>query len=160
MQKKALNEVLSLCPQQNFTVTYSPTDITLTGETTTMMVKTPVRLGVLLQAIAAIQTAPQSTATAIVIHNSTLAPLSRTLTFPDLPPLDLTEKECAILCSLQQAFPAAVTKETLLESVWQYHPSTTTHTVETHVYRLRQKLENHGVTDFSIVTAAEGYIIK
>jgi DNA-binding response OmpR family regulator len=159
VQKKALSEVLSLCPQQNFTVACTASDITLTGETA-ITLKTPVRLGVLLQAITAIQTAAQGIATAIVIHNSTLAPLSRTLTFPDLPPLDLTEKECAILCSLQQAFPAAVTKETLLESVWQYHPSTTTHTVETHVYRLRQKLENHGVSDFSIVTAAEGYIIK
>ncbi|MFN7609860.1 MAG: hypothetical protein ACK5QX_02825, partial [bacterium] len=90
MQKKALSEVLSLCPQQNFTVACTASDITLTGETA-ITLKTPVRLGVLLQAITAIQTAAQGIATAIVIHNSTLAPLSRTLTFPDLPPLDLTE---------------------------------------------------------------------
>jgi DNA-binding response OmpR family regulator len=158
VQKKALSELFALCPQQNFTVVCTATDITLSG-TKTEILKTPVRLSLLLKSIAAVQAIPQDQVKAILINNSTLAPLSRTLTFPDLPPLELTEKECAVLWALQQAFPAAVTREILLAGVWQYHASTTTHTVETHVYRLRQKLENHGVTDFWIVTETEGYKI-
>lgn len=52
----------------------------------------------------------------------------------------LTEKESALLVYLYQKSPHLVSKEELLTEVWSYHPQTETHTVETHIYALRQKI--------------------
>jgi DNA-binding response OmpR family regulator len=52
----------------------------------------------------------------------------------------LTGKEVAVLKYLFRA-GATVTRAELLQQVWGYHATATTHTVETHIYRLRQKLE-------------------
>ncbi len=52
----------------------------------------------------------------------------------------LTEKEAAILKFLHRAGPLAVPRETLLAAVWGYNSKVSTHTLETHVYRLRRKL--------------------
>ena len=53
----------------------------------------------------------------------------------------LTEKETAILKFLYRVGNKTVTRETLLGEVWGYNAAVTTHTLETHVYRLRQKIE-------------------
>ena len=53
----------------------------------------------------------------------------------------LTEKETDILKFLHAA-GATVARETLLHEVWGYNPAVTTHTLETHIYRLRKKIEN------------------
>jgi DNA-binding response OmpR family regulator len=53
----------------------------------------------------------------------------------------LTEKEAAILKFLYRADGMPVPRQTLLNEVWGYNSSVTTHTLETHVYRLRQKVE-------------------
>ena len=53
----------------------------------------------------------------------------------------LTEKETAILRYLYRAGQKPVSRETLLQEVWGYNSGVTTHTLETHVYRLRQKVE-------------------
>src|SRR5215470_4568595 len=55
----------------------------------------------------------------------------------------LTEKETAILRYLYRAGDKAVGRETLLGEVWGYNAGVTTHTLETHVYRLRQKIERN-----------------
>ena len=52
----------------------------------------------------------------------------------------LTEKEATILKYLYRAHPAGVTKEELLTEVWGFQTGLSTHTVETHIYRLRQKI--------------------
>lgn len=54
----------------------------------------------------------------------------------------LTEKEAAILRFLHRAGPVAVARETLLAAVWGYNSRVSTHTLETHVYRLRRKLDD------------------
>ncbi len=64
----------------------------------------------------------------------------------------LTEKEAAILKFLYRAGDNAVSREVLLDEVWGYNPTVTTHTLETHVYRLRQK-----IADDLLVTEAGGY---
>ena len=53
----------------------------------------------------------------------------------------LTEKETDILKFLYAA-GATVARETLLHEVWGYNPAVTTHTLETHIYRLRKKIES------------------
>lgn len=54
--------------------------------------------------------------------------------------IPLTEKENAILCCLANMSPKTVTRSQLLADVWHYHPDIETHTVETHIYALRQKI--------------------
>ena len=54
--------------------------------------------------------------------------------------IPLTEKETMILKKLFRSWPDTVTKEQLLSEVWGYGGNITTHTIETHIYRLRQKL--------------------
>ena len=53
----------------------------------------------------------------------------------------LTEKETAILRYLYRAGQRPVSREVLLQEVWGYNSGVTTHTLETHIYRLRQKVE-------------------
>lgn len=69
----------------------------------------------------------------------------------------LTEKETAILQYLYRAGGATVSRETLLREVWGYRPGVTTHTLETHIYRLRQKIERDPSRNRILVTEPGGY---
>lgn len=70
--------------------------------------------------------------------------------------LRVTEKEAAVLAFLARAGAQVVAREVLLGEVWGYSGNATTHTVETHIYRLRRKLTGHGVEDL-LVTETGGY---
>ena len=52
----------------------------------------------------------------------------------------LTEKENDLLATLADALPDTVSKEDLLKTAWRYSPDVESHTVESHIYMLRQKL--------------------
>ena len=67
----------------------------------------------------------------------------------------LTEKETAILKFLYNAKGEVVSRDTLLVEVWGYNTEVTTHTLETHVYRLRQKIESNP-SDAQILTTGPG----
>jgi DNA-binding response OmpR family regulator len=69
----------------------------------------------------------------------------------------LTEKETAILKYLYRAGDQAIGRDTLLGEVWGYNAGVTTHTLETHVYRLRQKIERDPTRAEILVTEAGGY---
>ena len=69
----------------------------------------------------------------------------------------LTEKETAILKYLYRAGDRMVKRETLLNEVWGYNAGVTTHTLETHVYRLRQKIEPDPSRATLLVTDSGGY---
>lgn len=69
----------------------------------------------------------------------------------------LTEKETALLVYLYQQSPHLVSKEELLTEVWSYHPQTETHTVETHIYGLRQKIGP--AANALIQSSSEGYCL-
>ena len=71
--------------------------------------------------------------------------------------IQLTEKESDLLTSLMVAFPTPLSRDDLLERVWKYHPDTETHTVESHIYALRQKLGP--LADALIKSTPEGYLI-
>ena len=69
----------------------------------------------------------------------------------------LTEKETAILKYLYRTGDRMVKRETLLGEVWGYNAGVTTHTLETHVYRLRQKIERDPSKAVILVTDPGGY---
>ncbi len=72
----------------------------------------------------------------------------------------LTEKEVSILQYLYKIRDRIVTKSELLQEVWGYNPDVTTHTIETHIYRLRQKVEHEDKNAQLIITEEGGYFLK
>jgi DNA-binding response OmpR family regulator len=76
---------------------------------------------------------------------------------PENSKVRLTEKEVAILRYLYRAGQRLVSRETLLQEVWGYNSEVTTHTLETHIYRLRRKIENDAAAPAILVTEAGGY---
>lgn len=72
----------------------------------------------------------------------------------------LTEKEVAILKYLYKCRDRIVTKNELLQEVWGYSPEVSTHTIETHIYRLRQKVEHEDAEAQLILTEDGGYRLK
>ncbi|MGE0416828.1 MAG: response regulator transcription factor [Acetobacteraceae bacterium] len=69
----------------------------------------------------------------------------------------LTEKEAAILKFLYRAGGQAVERQVLLNEVWGYSAAVTTHTLETHIYRLRQKMEPDPSHACLLLTEGGGY---
>ncbi len=69
----------------------------------------------------------------------------------------LTDKEAAILKYLFRTSDRVVGRDVLLDEVWGYNAGVTTHTLETHVYRLRQKIERDPPNACILVTEAGGY---
>ena len=69
----------------------------------------------------------------------------------------LTEKETAILKYLYRAGTKAVGRQILLNEVWGYNAAVTTHTLETHIYRLRQKIEPDPTNARLLLTEGGGY---
>jgi len=87
----------------------------------------------------------------------TFRPSSKLLLNPKGKKIRLTEKEMSILRYLYRAEQRPVPRETLLQEVWGYNSGVTTHTVETHIYRLRQKIENDAASPAILVTEPRGY---
>ena len=69
----------------------------------------------------------------------------------------LTEKETNILKFLYRAQDGVVPRDILLHEVWGYNAGVTTHTLETHIYRLRQKIEPDPSNVRLLVTESGGY---
>jgi DNA-binding response OmpR family regulator len=69
----------------------------------------------------------------------------------------LTEKETNILKYLYRASQGVVARDVLLHEVWGYNAGVTTHTLETHIYRLRQKIEPDPSNARLLVTESGGY---
>ena len=69
----------------------------------------------------------------------------------------LTEKEAAILDFLRRAGPTVISRDALLGEVWGYQAGVDTHTLETHIYRLRRKIEADPANARLLVTESGGY---
>jgi len=91
------------------------------------------------------------------IGHYTFRPSAKILLSPKGSKVRLTEKETAILRYLYRAGQKPVSRETLLAEVWGYNSGVTTHTLETHIYRLRQKVEKDAGNPAILVTEAGGY---
>ncbi len=72
----------------------------------------------------------------------------------------ITEKECQLLRFFHQNKGQDISKHRLLREIWEYHPEAETHTLETHIYRLRQKLEKDPNVPQILLNGKEGYWIK
>lgn len=86
----------------------------------------------------------------------TFRPSAKLLLDPRGKKIRLTEKETNILKHLHRS-GTTVARETLLHEVWGYNPAVTTHTLETHIYRLRQKIESNPGAAQILITESGGY---
>jgi len=121
-------------------------------------VSKPFRFAVLLARIRAQLRQHEASEDAIFnIGPYTFRPSSRLLLNPKGNKVRLTEKETAILRYLYRAGQRPVSRDTLLQEVWGYNSGVTTHTLETHIYRLRQKVEKDATNPAILVTEAGGY---
>lgn len=84
-------------------------------------------------------------------------PGAKELVAPDGERTRLTEKETELLKCLLRAESRPVPRNELLDEVWGYSPLVATHTLETHVYRLRRKLDPKGSGERLLATEAGGY---
>ena len=84
-------------------------------------------------------------------------PSMKLLLAEDESKIRLTEKETNILKFLYRATDGVVARDVLLHEVWGYNAGVTTHTLETHIYRLRQKIEPDPSNACLLVTESGGY---
>jgi len=118
----------------------------------------PVRFAVLLARIRAhLRQFEQTDDATFAIGPFTFRPSAKLLFDTRGTKVRLTEKETAILKFLYRAAEKAVSREVLLHEVWGYNSGVTTHTLETHVYRLRQKIERDPSNAELLVTESGGY---
>ncbi|MHB2168330.1 response regulator transcription factor [Alsobacter sp. R-9] len=118
----------------------------------------PFRFAVLLARIRAHLRQHEASEDAIfTIGPYTFRPSAKLLVSPQGSKLKLTEKETAILRFLYRADSKVVTRDVLLTEVWGYNANVTTHTLETHIYRLRQKIERDPSNAQILVTESGGY---
>ncbi len=118
----------------------------------------PFRFAVLLARIRAQLRQHEASEDAVFsIGPYTFRPSSKLLMHPKGSKVRLTEKETAILRYLFRAGQRPVSREILLQEVWGYNSGVTTHTLETHIYRLRQKIERDAAAPALLVTEGGGY---
>ena len=90
----------------------------------------------------------------------TFYPAIKMLKTHDNNEIQLTEKETDILKFLYHTVEDVVPRDILLHEVWGYNNSVTTHTLETHIYRLRQKIERNPSAAELLVTETGGYRLE
>ena len=118
----------------------------------------PFKFAVLLARIRAqLRQHEQSEDAVFNIGSFTFKPASKILVDEKNAKIRLTEKETSILKYLYRAGEKVVSREVLLHEVWGYNAGVTTHTLETHIYRLRQKIEKDPSNAALLVTESGGY---
>ncbi|MCL4766161.1 MAG: response regulator transcription factor [Hyphomicrobiaceae bacterium] len=118
----------------------------------------PFKFAVLLARIRAqLRQHEQSDDAVFAIGAYTFKPASKLLIDAKGSKVRLTEKETSILKYLYRAGEKVVTRDVLLLEVWGYNAGVTTHTLETHIYRLRQKIEKDPSNAELLITETGGY---
>lgn len=121
-------------------------------------VSKPFKFPVLLARIRAqLRQHEQSEDAVFQIGPYTFKPSMKLLLTEDEKKIRLTEKETNILKYLFRATDGVVARDVLLHEVWGYNAGVTTHTLETHIYRLRQKIEPDPSNARLLVTESGGY---
>ena len=118
----------------------------------------PFRFSVLLARMrAALRQHDQSEDVVFTIGPYSFQPAAKVLEGTDGAKVRLTDKETSILKYLYRQGPKTITRDVLLKEVWGYNNRVTTHTLETHIYRLRQKIERDPSNARLLVTEEGGY---
>ena len=118
----------------------------------------PFRFSVLLARIrAALRQHDQSEDVVFTIGPYSFQPAAKMMESVDGAKIRLTDKETSILKFLYRQGPKTMSREVLLKEVWGYNNRVTTHTLETHIYRLRQKIERDPSHARILVTDEGGY---
>jgi DNA-binding response OmpR family regulator len=118
----------------------------------------PFRFAVLLARIRAqLRTHEQSEDAVFSVGPYTFRPAQKIMIEETGGKVRLTEKETAIVKYLYRAEQKIIGRDELLEQVWGYNSGVTTHTLETHIYRLRQKIEKDPANARILVTEGGGY---
>ncbi len=121
-------------------------------------IKKPIRLGDLLARVKAqLRQFKSSDADRFTIGRLEFTPANKMMSIAGKPKrITLTEKETLIFKMMVRSFPTPVSKKALLQEVWGFHSDLSTHTLETHIYRLRQKIKTLTKSTF-ILTTENGY---
>jgi len=118
----------------------------------------PFRFAVLLARVRTLLRQYETSEDAVfTIGPYTFRPSLKLLLNPKGSKVRLTEKESSILRYLYRAGQRPVSREKLLREVWGYNSEVTTHKLETHIYRLRQKIERDAAAPTLLLTEASGY---
>ncbi|MCA0846702.1 response regulator transcription factor [Salipiger thiooxidans] len=118
----------------------------------------PFKFPVLLARIRAqLRQHEQSEDAVFTVGPYTFKPAMKLLVTDDERKIRLTEKETNILKFLYRSTEGVVPRDVLLHEVWGYNAGVTTHTLETHIYRLRQKIEPDPSNARILVTESGGY---
>ena len=121
-------------------------------------VSKPFKFGVLLARVRAhLRSHEQSEDAVFKVGPYEFRPAVKMLVTQEDKKIRLTEKETSILKFLYRAGGKPVTRDVLLDEVWGYNSGVTTHTLETHVYRLRQKIEPDPSSASILLTESGGY---
>ncbi|AMS30484.1 response regulator transcription factor [Aquidulcibacter sp.] len=121
----------------------------------------PFRFAVLLARVRAhLRSHDQTDVATLKIGPYDFKPANRTLTDASGKRIRLTDKEAAILRYLYRSGAKAVPRDELLREVWGYNAAVTTHTLETHIYRLRQKIEPVSSRNGLLITEGGGYRLE
>jgi DNA-binding response OmpR family regulator len=121
----------------------------------------PFRFAVLLARIRAqLRTHEQSEDAVFRIGPYSFRPAAKLLLDEKSRRIRLTDKETSILKYLYRAGDKPISREELLAEVWGYNAGVTTHTLETHIYRLRQKIEPDPTSARLLLTEAGGYRLQ
>jgi DNA-binding response OmpR family regulator len=121
------------------------------------VIKTPFRISTLITSIIkCINDFEQSDNSKISVGPYLFIP-KRKLMLNDNLEIRLTDKETAMISYLYFSNSGVVCRDELLHAIWGYNPDANTHTLETHIYRLRQKIEKNPSKAEIIVTEERGY---
>lgn len=143
----------------------SDTDLIITGGDShvpgcpvlALSFSTPHRLGELLRQVGRMVAQPTLYIGDIALGADIFKPQEKLLCRNGAADIPLTDREVDILVYLARQRGAPVSRETLLKNVWRYQEGVDTHTLETHIYRLRQKIEVSAEDPQLLLTAEGGY---
>lgn len=117
----------------------------------------PARLGAILRQAQQMLEEPALYLDEFSIGPYVFQPQEKTLARSGQQDIALTDREADILVYLAKHRGTAVSRDDLLRDVWRYQDGIDTHTLETHIYRLRQKIEESAEQPALLVTAEGGY---
>jgi DNA-binding winged helix-turn-helix (wHTH) protein len=117
----------------------------------------PYRLGALLRQIGQMIAQPVLYIDDIAVGDYIFKPQEKALSREGSEDIALTDREVDILAYLARHNRTPVSRDTLLKNVWQYQEGVDTHTLETHIYRLRQKIETSAEEPRVLLTVEGGY---